>query len=55
MFGARQTAKLEICEAKRALGVDAMDLHNAYVDRLVSDLRPPTFWERLFGKHPKAP
>jgi hypothetical protein len=41
---------LEVCDQKRALGVQAADLHNAYVDRLVNTLRPPTFWERIFGK-----
>lgn len=50
VFGVRQTGKLEKCEDKRALGVEAMDLHNTYVDRLVTELRPPTFWERIFGK-----
>lgn len=55
MFGIRQTAKLETCDRKRALGVAAMDLHNAYVDRLVDEVRPPTFWERIIGKHLKDP
>jgi len=50
VFGARQTTKLELCEGKRALAVDAMDLHNTYVDRLVDAVRPPTFWERIVGK-----
>lgn len=50
VFGVRQTTKLEQCEGKRALGVAAMDLHNAYVDRLLTELRPPTLWERVFGK-----
>lgn len=50
VFGVRQTAKLEKCEDKRALGVAAADLHNAYVDRLAERLRPPTLFERLFGK-----
>jgi hypothetical protein len=54
VFGVRQTAKLEACEGKRALAVAAADMHNAYVDRLVEDLRPPTFWERLFGKRRAA-
>lgn len=55
VFGVRQTAALEKCDYKRALGVAAMDLHNAYVDRLVAELRPPTLWERLAGKHPRPP
>ena len=50
VFGVQQTAKLEICDAKRALAVQAMETHNTYVDRLVRDLRPATFWERIFGK-----
>jgi hypothetical protein len=44
VFGVRQTGRLEMCEEKRALGVSAMDLHNAYVDRLVNDLRPRPWW-----------
>jgi hypothetical protein len=44
VFGARQTGRLETCEEKRALGVSAMDLHNEYVERLVSDLRPRPWW-----------
>lgn len=55
VFGVRQTAKLEKCDDKRALGVQAMDLHNAYVDRLVDTLRPTTLWERITGRHPPAP
>lgn len=55
VFGVRQTGKLEKCDDKRALGVQAMDLHNAYVDRLVTDLRPPTFWERIVGKRRSKP
>lgn len=55
VFGVRQTGKLEKCDDKRALGVAAADLHNAYVDRLVKIVRPPTFWERIVGKHPAAP
>lgn len=55
VFGVRQTAALQTCNYKRAVGVAAMDLHNAYVDRLVDELRPPTLWERMLGKHPKDP
>lgn len=48
MFGARQTARLEVCEGKRKLAVDALDLHNAYVDKLVSELAPKKgFWDQL--------
>ncbi len=50
VFGLMQTGQLEICETKRALAVEAGDLHNRYVERLVDDLRPKTFWERLFGR-----
>jgi hypothetical protein len=45
VFGIRQTGMLEKCEDRRALGVEAMDLHNAYVDRLVSDLKPHHWWQ----------
>jgi hypothetical protein len=45
VFGARQTSRLEMCDQKRALGVEAMDLHNTYVDRLVGDLSPKPWWK----------
>lgn len=55
VFGIRQTVKLEQCEFKRALGEAALDAHNSYVDVLVEKLRPPSWWERLVGKHPDQP
>lgn len=45
VFGLRQTLKVEQCDGKRALGVEAMDLHNRYVDRLVDDLAPRPWWK----------
>ena len=50
IFGMRQTAKLEQCEFKRALGVEASDLHNQYVEKLVQTLSPKPWWQRLFGR-----
>ena len=47
VFGARQTAKLELCEGKRALAVDTMELHNRYVDSLQQKLDPPPWWKRV--------
>lgn len=55
VFGLRQTAQLEKCDYKRAVGVAAMQIHNRYVDRLVEELRPPTLWQRLAGKRPRDP
>ena len=50
VYGVRMVGAVEKCDDKRALGVAAMDLHNAYVDRLGERLRPKTFWEGVFGK-----
>lgn len=47
VFGIRQTTKLELCDGKRALGVEAADLHNRYVDQLVDELKPRSWWRRL--------
>lgn len=45
VFGIRQTTKLELCDGKRALAVEASDLHNQYVDRLVKDLKPRPWYQ----------
>jgi len=47
--------ELEVCDHKRALAVQSADLHNHYVDRLVTELRPPTFSERFLGKRKVKP
>lgn len=48
----QQVGELEVCDRKRALAVAAGDLHNMFVDKLVTDLRPARGWERVFGKRP---
>lgn len=50
-----QVGELEVCDRKRELAVTASDLHNHYVDRLVTELRPPTFVERFTGKRKVKP
>lgn len=50
VFGVQMVGKLDICEDKRALAVEAGDLHNRYVDKLASTVNPPSFWERVFGQ-----
>ena len=50
VFGILQTGMLEICDTKRALAVQAAELHNTQVDALKNELRPLSFWERLFGR-----
>lgn len=52
VFGVRQTSKLAECENKRRLGVEAMDLHNRYVDKLTESLDPPSLWQKVFGRKP---
>jgi len=44
-FAEGQTTKLEVCDERRALGVEAMVLHNQRVGELVRDLRPRHWWE----------
>lgn len=50
-----QVAMLDACNQKRELGVYVMDVHNAYVDRLVTQLRPARGWEHVFGKKRPPP
>jgi hypothetical protein len=50
-----QVGELEVCDRKRSLAVSAADLHNRYVDLLVTELRAPTLLERITGKRPPAP
>ncbi len=50
VFGTLQTANLDICDKRRALGVEVIKDHNARVDKVVNELRPLTFWERIFGR-----
>lgn len=49
-FGTLQTGFLSACEVRRQLAVDAIVTHNKGVRQTVNELRPPTFWERIFGK-----
>lgn len=44
-FGLIQTGKLEVCEERRALAVEAMNLHNTTLAAAVKELRPKRWWE----------
>ena len=43
-FGYAQTQRLEVCDERRALGVEAMELHNTRVNALVKELKPKPWW-----------
>lgn len=44
-FGYAQTQRLEVCDERRALGVEAMRLHNERVTALAKELRPRPWWK----------
>lgn len=44
VFGVLQTGRLEVCEERRALAVEAMLVHNAGQERLAEKLRPKAWW-----------
>lgn len=50
VYGVQMVGKLDICEGKRALAVEASDLHNQYVDKLADRIDPPSLWQRVFGR-----
>lgn len=39
---------LDICDQRRALGVQEMRNHNEAMAKLVKDLEYPSWWERWF-------
>lgn len=49
VFGLQMVGKLDICDGKRALAVEAGDMHNRFVDKLAESLNPPSLWDRVFG------
>lgn len=49
-FGIGQTGYLEICEGKVSLAVDAMTIHNEYVERLAEELKPKPPWWQFWKK-----
>lgn len=49
-FGTLQTGYLDICDKRRELAVDAADLHNQGVKKVVNELRPLRWWERIVGR-----
>jgi hypothetical protein len=44
-FAEAQTNKLEVCEERRALAVDAMALHNKAQEALAVKLAPRPWWK----------
>lgn len=44
-FALLQTGKLEICDERRALGVQAMELHNAEVVKAAERLERRPWWK----------
>lgn len=44
-FGYAQTQRLEVCDERRALGVEAMVMHNSRVGALVKELKPRPWWK----------
>lgn len=49
-YGTLQTGYLDICDKRRKLAVDAADLHNQGVKKVVNELRPLRWWERIIGR-----
>jgi len=48
-FGALQTGELGVCEARRALAVETMDLHNKANAELAKKVLPRPWW-RFWGQ-----
>lgn len=43
-----QTGLLDICEQRRSLSIEAVDLHNEAQDKLIENLEYPNWFERWF-------
>ncbi len=45
LFGLLQTDKLQTCEERRALAVDAMELHNTAMEAAAKKVEPKPWWK----------
>ncbi len=45
VFGVLQTGKLEVCEERRALAVEAMTLHNGAMEAAAKKAEPKPWWK----------
>lgn len=50
-FGVLSVGAIDVCDLRRALAVDAINLHNQGVAKVVNELRPLKWWEHIVGRH----
>lgn len=49
-YGVLSVGAIGVCDLRRQLAVDAINLHNQGVWAVVNQLRPLGFWEKIFGR-----